>query len=291
MADTREKTIKAIEKRLKKQPGSPLFARLASYYLEDSRTDDALRVCNEGIIHHPFYTTGHLLRGKTLVSLGKKEEARKSFNTVHELQPGIAAVERMLADVGGPIVAKAPPTPAPKVEEPFVPQAQAEELQSLETLTMDEPSPAVASEPYVEPTFVPVAEPAPVEIPVEMKEETQDEFMARMQQELAGTENTLSLEDYLSGNFTPPPSNDIEDLAGKLQGAKITPVIDLSRPTEGGGGNAGFVTPTLAEIYVRQGWYDDAIKAYRSLAASKPDEQAKFEQRITEIEEMKKQQS
>jgi cytochrome c-type biogenesis protein CcmH/NrfG len=50
------------------------------------------------------------------------------------------------------------------------------------------------------------------------------------------------------------------------------------------------VTPTLAEIYVKQGWYDDAIKAYRTLAANKPGEREKFDRRIAEIEEMKKQQ-
>ena len=281
MADTREKAIKALEKRLKKQPGSPLFARLAGYYLEDGRTDDALRVCNEGIIHHPYYTTGLLMKGRTLVALKKNAEARKSFNVVYELLPGIESVEKLLADVGGPIVAEPPVAPAPKVEEPFVPQAEELKVEAV-------------VEPVAEPTPDPESsvgdafggtETAP---PVE---ETQDEFTARMQQELAGTENTLSLEDYVSGNFTPPATNQIEDLAGKLQGAKITPVIDISRPSEDGGGNAGFVTPTLAEIYVKQGWYDDAIKAYKSLAASKPDEKEKFEARMKEIETMKAQQA
>jgi len=50
------------------------------------------------------------------------------------------------------------------------------------------------------------------------------------------------------------------------------------------------VTPTLAEIYAKQGWYDDAIKAYRALAVSKPAEKEKFESRIKELEELKKQQ-
>ena len=119
MADTREKEIKALEKRLKKQPGSPLFARLADYYLEDGRKDDALHVCKEGTTHHPYYTTGHLLKGRTLVALGKKEEARKSFNTAHELMPGIEAIEKLLADLGGPIKSQHityPPLPPRKLK-------------------------------------------------------------------------------------------------------------------------------------------------------------------------------
>ena len=50
----------------------------------------------------------------------------------------------------------------------------------------------------------------------------------------------------------------------------------------------GFVTPTLAEIYVKQGWFDDAIKAYKTLALNKPAEREKYDKRIAELEEMKK---
>jgi len=85
-------------------------------------------------------------------------------------------------------------------------------------------------------------------------------------------------------------------LAQKLQGAKkITPVINLSDKSPVTASEAdtpastGFVTPTLAEIYAKQGWYDDAIKAYRTLAVNKPAEREKFEKRIAELEELKKQ--
>jgi hypothetical protein len=51
----------------------------------------------------------------------------------------------------------------------------------------------------------------------------------------------------------------------------------------------GFVTPTLAEIYAKQGWFDDAIKAYKVLARNKPGEKARFEKRIEELEKLKNQ--
>ncbi|HEY4612239.1 MAG TPA: hypothetical protein VII11_04595 [Bacteroidota bacterium] len=283
MADTREATIKALEKRLKKQPRSPLFARLASIYLEDGRTDDALRICNDGVAHHPFYTTGHLVKGKVLQAMNNPADARKEYNLVYELRPSIETVARMLNDVGGPIE---PEPEAPAAEAPAVPEAAVEELQSLESVAVEEAPSTEVSAPAAEPA---VAEPiteAPVAPPVD---ETLEEFSARMRQELAGTENTLSLEDYLSGNIPAVPSNSIEGLAQKLQGAKMAPVIDLTAKSSGGGG-AGFVTPTLAEIYVKQGWFDDAIKAYKSLAASKPEEKENYERRIAEIEAMKSQQ-
>jgi hypothetical protein len=95
----------------------------------------------------------------------------------------------------------------------------------------------------------------------------------------------------------PPPSDtSIEGLTQKLQTAKkITPVIDFSSKassdsTDNTLATSGFVTPTLAEIYAKQGWFDDAIKAYRALAKTKPAEREKYEARIAELEEEKKKQ-
>jgi len=142
-----------------------------------------------------------------------------------------------------------------------------------------------------------------------IEEETFEQYAARKRGELAGLENTMTLEEYLGGSSPtlsqaiepepPKPAeapNEIEELAQKLQGAKkITPVINLSDKSPVTASEAdtpastGFVTPTLAEIYAKQGWYDDAIKAYRTLAVNKPAEREKFEKRIAELEELKKQ--
>ena len=63
---------------------------------------------------------------------------------------------------------------------------------------------------------------------------------------------------------------------------EILPASEQDTPT-----GIGFVTPTLAEIYAKQGWYDDAIKAYKTLAHNKPAEKERYEKRILELEEMK----
>jgi hypothetical protein len=133
---------------------------------------------------------------------------------------------------------------------------------------------------------------------VEGTEESLEAFTDRMRSELAGTENSLSLEEYLNlpRVSASGAANEIEDLAQKLSSAgRITPIINLSErtaaaPEEETPATAGFVTPTLAEIYAKQGWYDDAIKAYRTLAVNKPAERERFEQRIRELEALKKEQ-
>lgn len=387
--------IESLERRVGQHGDSPLFAQLAFYYLQQSRTQDALRLCDAGLANFPFYTTGHLIKGKALQALKMYAEARREFEFVLEFLPHNDAVKKLLEHLPAReeiLAAPAEPEPVPPEPEPaFQPPAVMEhptvstrtvgippvaaELPPAESFDFTAPEPAPqapsfpipAAEPTVNPfeayTSIPfpaqTAEPAPAEtennpfadfsftppattpIPelqnfaqeqsmdfdfsfaplqdasAEMKpEEPFEAFAERTQKELSG-KNSLSLEDYFSaavqsvsqepvhdkmlGNTLPlsalpEESNKIEELAEKLQSAgKITPVMDFvqketpvpveSEPAAG----VGFVTPTLAEIYAKQGWYDDAIKAYKTLAQNKPADRERYEQRVAELEELKKQ--
>ena len=509
MTDVIQEYIKSLEQRLATETQSPLFARLASYYLQAGRASDALRLCDDGLAIYPFYSTAHLVKGKALVELGMLAEAKHEYVVVHELLPtnetlarlassidtgtsvelGVARVKEVAPE---PELAAASPTveeavaeepqpqvgeevlqpESPSVEESFVPtetaptpellaeqteiippveaapiaedtfgfqappafekeqlapsgyetpdlgveekpepvtsnagfiaapeepavapaaieEAQApatgygfglpEETLPAEPVTEEapsvsetiEPSPPPTAEdafgapmetpptPYVEEAtpiaeppvaVVPlVSEPAPAEAPPAQEDQTPDwfeafsqlqqptaetaetapatpaedenpfamfgteqapaasegepyeEFAARVRMELFGTEDTVTLGEYLgtpSSAETPAAPDQIGEFAEKLKSSpRITPpIINYSekaqRPateSEGSSGS-GFVTPTLAEIYVKQGWFDDAIKAYRALGVNKPAEKEKFEQRIAEIEEMKNKQ-
>jgi len=482
MAQPLHEQIPALEQRLSNQPQSPFFARLAQHYLEAGRAQEALRLCDEGLAQYPFYSTGHLIKGKVLLELKMLAEAKREFEVVLGLLPGNECAAQLYSsiDLGPSVDLTAPPAPEPTPAEGFAPPAPeevaaeeappeeavaeepsitaAEEIEAeapaieAEQVAPEEPKaeeapttqeefptaavegtpqgelspfgeepPAMEAEapvdqfqeqiqpesmdfgfgapagtppateatldafgepivqqpePYAEPTTEPVEEAPPAEItpaepteeaavaepiaPVEeappaetppaegeetpswleafsqlqqpteetaeptseaevqqenpfaafgaeaeapgtegpIEGELYEEFAARTRMELFGTENTLSLDEYLASSPEEQPastSDNIEDLAEKLQAPKkITPVIDFTEKTTRPASETdtpaetGFVTPTLAEIYVKQGWYDDAIKAYRALAKSKPAEREKYEQRIAEIEEMKK---
>ena len=509
MTDVIQERIKSLEQRLATEPQSPLFARLASYYLQTGRASDALRLCDDGIAIYPFYSTAHLVKGKALVELGMMAEAKHEYEVVHEMLPTNETLARLASsiDVGSSVefgvppvkevapepevtsasstieeaVAKEPqqlaaeeilqqgppateesiaPTetvPAPELpaEEPQAalpvetvpldensfgfqaplaveeeqpppsgyetpgfgleekaqpvtsdadisavpeaptvaaaaieePQAPAtdhgfgahEEAAPMEPATEEAPfvpetvesSPPIATEdsfgvvieapptpPVVEATPLaeppaaltpPVSEPATAEVPPAKEVQTPDwfeafnqlqqpsaetteaspaspaeeknpfaafgteqtpatteaepyeEFAARVRMEWFGTEDTMTLDEYLGASSSakpPAPRDQIGEIAEKLKSSpRITPpVINYSekapRPaTESDvASGSGFVTPTLAEIYVNQGWLDDAIKAYHSLIVNKPAEKEKFEQRIAEIEKMKKKQ-
>lgn len=487
MADLLQDRITTLEKRLASQPKSPVFAWLAGYYLQTGKPEDALRICDEGLAHYPYYSTAHLIKGKALLALQMLAEAKHEFQVVQELLPTNESVARLYTSIDlGPsaditatpaaetpseVVATAEPMPQEEVaieepqpmqvEEPAVqesaptfeaevsapeptiepigetlvqpeevaqpeqadfgaapevtatpesepafgmeqptapetvdfgapasPEVTAEAESQPPTFEAEQPQPEATSEfgePVVEtpqatepiPTAeeidplaalrtetqeepvadpfgfgatieTPAPEPATAEaeqgsslldmfgqteeptpqpsepaatdyglsglealaamgmqtetpsIPAEATPDTGfDQFASSSRAELAGTENTMTLEEFFAGNAdqSSPSPNQIEELAEKLKTPKkITPVINFSQKETRTASEAdtpagsGFVTPTLAEIYVKQGWFDDAIKAYRTLAANKPAEREKFEARIAELEVMKKQQ-
>jgi tetratricopeptide (TPR) repeat protein len=382
MADLQQKIV-ALEKRVGTDGKSPLFAQLASYYVQQGRAQDALHLCDKGLATFPHYTTGHLVKGKALLALKMNAEAKREFELVLNFLPANETVAFILSNIHSEetlvpepkpaAVKSAPPAPPlaplkeaqeettpaetvlPKPEHPPVPPEPANIFEAVgqnpgivddpfgfgvqggptttppaETTTAPPEESANPFEGFPESTNAPAAAATPEEAspgnifdfpgqesqqgPTPESTEAQtgvesfEDFSVRMRTELGGGENTLTLDEYLSNAQTGQwptqdepsgqPSNTIEDLAEKLQSAKkITPIIDLStRSTTPASesdtpAGTGFVTPTLAEIYAKQGWYDDAIKAYHTLIVTKPAEKDRFEARIAELEELKKQQN
>ena len=424
MIDVAQQHIATLEKRVGKDARSPLFAQLAHYYLESNRAQDALRICDAGLANFPFYTTGHLIKGKALVALNMQAEARREFEFVLNFLPNNETLINLLTQIPPtaeetlivapqkvqPEIIAPEPTPSlanfdypastsqevPLSPEPTfnfggfeqqAPEQQAVSEQFPEPAPtaspaanfFDEitqaPTPSLAEEttsfglnapsveipetyetspfsefnfPQPEPLINSTApiesshgfdfEPPTTEINIsapstQPEEESFEHYTSRQTKELSG-ENTVSIDEYLNSKtsalpqeiilpktdtqpqeFTLPrteskppeiilPSfdlntasgqNKIEELTNKLQGAgKITPVINFAQKETPAASEQdtpagmGFVTPTLAEIYAKQGWFDDAIKAYRSLARNKPAEKERYEKRIAELEELKK---
>ena len=403
MIDTAQQHIAVLEKRVGTDAKSPLFAQLAHYYLEAKRAQDALRICDAGLANFPFYTTGHLVKGKALVALNMQAEARREFEFVLDFLPNNETLINLLAQMPPPAEEtltiappKAPPeivapeptpplatkydfpvstspeipiAPAPSFNfggiEQAVPEQQPEPTPIAAPVSnffdeLTQISPVAPAEdtvgsglnapPVEQPTTFetspfsefnfPQPEPlinptAPTQTPstessggfeftpptpdinfsmtsAQSEEESFESYTSRRTKELSG-EDTVSMEDYLSNKtpekpqeFTLPMTDSIptgvqdkiEELTNKLQNAgKITPVINFAQKETPAASEQdtpagmGFVTPTLAEIYAKQGWFDDAIKAYKTLAHNKPAEKEKYEKRIAELEELKKKSS
>jgi len=88
-----------LETYLSENPESMLFARLADYYLESQRVDEAIRVCEDGIKKHPYYATGHFVLGKSYLANKMYEQAEKEFKRVLLFDPKFLAAHKMYGDL------------------------------------------------------------------------------------------------------------------------------------------------------------------------------------------------
>ena len=120
-----------------------------------------------------------------------------------------------------------------------------------------------------------------------------DAFAAEMQARLQGRKDRLTFEEYVGTPAAGAAEQSMEQIIQQLEGApRRIPVQDAPPAPEGTRGipasPARFVTATLAEIYASQGEYDEAIEAYRTLAAQRPGSAERYQRRLGELEELKK---
>lgn len=120
-----------------------------------------------------------------------------------------------------------------------------------------------------------------------------DAFAAEKQTRLQGRKDRLTFEEYVGVPGAGGGDQSMEQIIQQLEGApRRIPVQGAPPATEAirdiPASPARFVTATLAEIYASQGEYDEAIEAYRTLAAQRPGSAERYQKRLGELEEMKK---
>jgi cellulose synthase operon protein C len=95
----KDELLEYLETRLRDNPKSLLFARLADCYLNRGNTDDALVLCNEGVKHHPYYTTGYFLLAKTHVLRKEYDKAEAALKKVLSHDQQYLSAQKLLADI------------------------------------------------------------------------------------------------------------------------------------------------------------------------------------------------
>ena len=68
-------------------PTSVVFAPIAEYLLRYGLIDDALKVCREGLRHHPRFVSGRLVLAKVHLTRGNWEEAEEVVQAILEDEP------------------------------------------------------------------------------------------------------------------------------------------------------------------------------------------------------------
>ncbi len=99
MTESQHEEIRYLENKLKQNPDSLLFARLADAYLEMGRVEEALKMCEEGIRKHPYYVTGHFVMGKCYLSKKQFDFAEKELKRVLLFDSQYIAAHRAYGDL------------------------------------------------------------------------------------------------------------------------------------------------------------------------------------------------
>lgn len=94
----REDELHRLLERFESQPNGRIFAPLADCYRKLQRLDEAYKVCVDGLVRHPRYSTGFVVLGKIHLDRGEFEEARTAFETVLSIDPENLIALRELAE-------------------------------------------------------------------------------------------------------------------------------------------------------------------------------------------------
>lgn len=89
--------IRRFEEQYRRQPESLVFARLADAYRKAGQPEKALAVLEEGLLRHPDYPSGHIVRARALRDMGRMSETLESFRRVLELDGANLVAIRELA--------------------------------------------------------------------------------------------------------------------------------------------------------------------------------------------------
>lgn len=298
-----------------------VFARLANELRKSGDYDRAIEICRAQIPHQPGYISGHIVLGQSLYDSGRLEEARQSFETALNLDPENLIALRHLGDIArqhgenevakgwyrrllevdpqndevtAQLEAMGGAAPAPLAEQPGFSEGFAPPIE-LEALGGTPVSPDIETSEY----RVPAVEKAPPSEGVAGHEpleiETADAAAPQAGGEKAFPELEQSLE--VSGLVREDDArvaaqsafaDAIGEKAGDDKGEEPRDAVDVYYPMldvqAAAPAPAAFVTETMAELYLQQGYTQEALDIYRQLATQNPADET-LRERVRQLEQ------
>ena len=286
MADS----IAKLEKAFRRDPDSPLFARLADLYLKRGRIERALELCQKGCASFPDYATGFIVLSKCYEQRGALEEAREAMGQALRIDPenpgGYKRLAHLFEQLGVTTLALQSLRQAAYLD-PFDDSlaAQIEQTSSPTHQVAPEPEESVARDASEDQAAypdsfdaAPAAQIDPLSDPTHQVAPEPEESVARAAPKDRGVEAT-----------PPQPPADRDDLYGDTDDSELLRLlqeIEEEEATEPMPAPAEPPTPaasepsapkskriatmTLAEIYTTQGLTQKAIETYRELLEQEP---------------------
>ena len=98
MSKRKDIELEALEERLRRNPASLIFPRLADVYREKGELEQAVNLCTYGLKIHPYSDTGRIILGKCFLQQEKFDEGIRELVKVLQSDPRNQASIKMLAD-------------------------------------------------------------------------------------------------------------------------------------------------------------------------------------------------
>ena len=91
--------IEELKRRIERDPASIAFAALAEEYRRAGQYEDAIATSQTGLQRHPAYLSARVTLGRSLLELGRYDEARQELQHVLQVAPDNLAAIRGLAEI------------------------------------------------------------------------------------------------------------------------------------------------------------------------------------------------
>ena len=258
--------IKMYEERLKNDPASYCFAPLAEVYLRAGLLDDALSVSRAGVTRHPGYVAGQMALARVCHQKGLVDECRRALETVATAVPDHAEAQRLLARL---------------YKESGNDQAALQALQTLLDFHPDDMSGRIELD-SLQQKISALSEDDDLEL-IELTEadifedpEELGDLVERIKPPVRSVEDPWSGVDAVTPEVTPA--------SAALEAVWSVPEQQLAATVEPAVEQDPLTTPTLAELYVSQGFSDKAIEIYRRIVSADPLNQ-EAASRLAELEQ------
>jgi tetratricopeptide (TPR) repeat protein len=231
--------IAELSAKLQKEPGSRLFVPLAEEYVKAGMLEEAVQVLIDGLKKHPDFLVARVTLGKIYFQQGKFPEARQELEAVVAVSPDNLIALRKLAVLyrQDKLLDKARHC----CELLLAANPKDAEIQQL----LQEMTPAQPKEGQVE---MSVAAPT-----LDVSRGSAAEQAMELTKELPTAESVPSQ--------PAPPPEPVDSAASQKTTGK--PDAEEDAPEE-------LVSPTLAQLYLRQGHYDQAVRVYDELLRREP---------------------
>ena len=249
--------IKKYEDILLNDPNSFCFAQLSELYRKLGLLDDAIFVAKRGVEMHPDYVGGHLALGKAYFDKGLKPDSREALERVVRSTPENYSAQKLLSQ----LYLELNDVDLAKKTLQRVLELNPEDVESrlsLEALSRCGETDSHGETEYEDEEDLEEAEIVEDDLP--SFDDWQEEILVEPTAEVKEPE-PLVLEE------TEPSREPL--------------VLEGTEPSRD-----PLTTATLAEIYLSQGFHDQALRIFRELADAAPDND-ELRRRIAEIERLK----